>query len=135
MKLFAATASAVVTIAAGVLVMSSGAQAANLVANPGFESGMSSWSCTGNLGSSVTTPVRTGTRALQGAATKPAAQRVPVGLLCAAILPRCCSVHRTIVSGWPFLLQRPAILRHPPGAALPHERSTPSDETPMSGRP
>src|SRR5687767_15970665 len=44
------------------------AAAANLVANPGFETGvLSPWSCSGGLGSVVTTPVRMGTRALQGA--------------------------------------------------------------------
>ena len=45
MKLFAAAASAVVTIAAALLLTSPSAYAANLVANPGFESGLSSWSC------------------------------------------------------------------------------------------
>ncbi len=46
------------------------ASAANLVANPGFESGaLSPWACTGGLGSVVTSPVRTGTRALAGAAS------------------------------------------------------------------
>ncbi|WP_203910437.1 fibronectin type III domain-containing protein [Rhizocola hellebori] len=46
------------------------AQAANLLSNPGFETGsLAPWSCTGGLGSVVSTPVQAGTRALQGAAS------------------------------------------------------------------
>lgn len=53
-----------------VLVAPVPAAAANLVVNPGFETGaLSPWSCSGGLGSVVTTPVHTGTRALQGAAS------------------------------------------------------------------
>ena len=45
-------------------------EAANLLGNPGFETGsLSPWSCTGGLGSVVSTPVQAGTRALQGAAS------------------------------------------------------------------
>jgi hypothetical protein len=66
MKLFAAAASAVVTIAAGLLLTSPSASAANLVANPGFESGLSNWSC--SLGSTVSSPVHSGSAALAGAA-------------------------------------------------------------------
>jgi Carbohydrate binding domain/Fibronectin type III domain len=53
---------------AGVLLASGPAQAANLVANPGFETGsLSPWTC--SAASVVTTPVHTGTRAVQGNAT------------------------------------------------------------------
>jgi chitinase len=46
------------------------AQAANLLGNPGFESGsLSPWACSGGLGSVVSSPVNTGTKALQGAAS------------------------------------------------------------------
>ena len=53
--------------AAGLIVASGGAQAAsaNLVQNPGFESGaLSPWTCTGNNGSVVTNPVHSGSDAL-----------------------------------------------------------------------
>src|SRR5689334_10192272 len=46
------------------------ASAANLVANPGFETGtLSPWSCSGNLGSVVSSPVNSGSKALAGAAS------------------------------------------------------------------
>ncbi|MEV8093809.1 carbohydrate binding domain-containing protein [Kitasatospora sp. NPDC085879] len=46
------------------------AQAANLLTNPGFESGtLSGWSCTGGLGSAVGSPVHSGSKALSGAAS------------------------------------------------------------------
>ncbi|RCG20996.1 carbohydrate-binding protein CenC [Sphaerisporangium album] len=54
----------------GVLLTQTSAQAANLLANPGFESGtLSPWTCTGGLGSVVGSPVRSGTKALSGAAS------------------------------------------------------------------
>ena len=54
----------------GVLVVQTSAQAANLLANPGFETGaLSPWSCTGGLGSVVTSPARSGAYALAGAAS------------------------------------------------------------------
>src|SRR6478609_7470641 len=57
-------------IATGIVVATPQASAAELAVNGGFESGaISPWTCTGNLGSVVTTPVRTGSRALQGAAS------------------------------------------------------------------
>lgn len=56
-------------LAGAALAVPSPAQAANLLTNPGFESGtLSGWSCSGGLGSVVTSPVRSGTRALAGAA-------------------------------------------------------------------
>jgi len=56
--------------AAGVLVGVAPAQAANLLTNPGFEAGsLAGWSCTGNLGSAVGSPVRSGSFALAGAAS------------------------------------------------------------------
>ncbi|PBC71795.1 fibronectin type III domain protein [Streptomyces sp. TLI_235] len=46
------------------------AQAANLLTNPGFESGtLSGWSCTGGRGSVVGSPVHSGSKALSGAAS------------------------------------------------------------------
>ncbi len=57
-------------IATSIVVATPQASAAELAVNGGFESGaLSPWTCTGNLGSVVTTPVRTGTRALQAAAS------------------------------------------------------------------
>ncbi|WP_019058987.1 carbohydrate binding domain-containing protein [Streptomyces prunicolor] len=53
---------------AGAIALPGTAEAANVLTNPGFESGsLSSWSCTGNLGSVVSTPVHGGTKALAGA--------------------------------------------------------------------
>ncbi|MGW2856258.1 carbohydrate binding domain-containing protein, partial [Streptomyces sp. NPDC001215] len=58
------------------------AQAANILSNPGFESGLSPWSCTGNLGSVVSSPVHGGSKALAGAASSSddaqCSQTVPV---------------------------------------------------------
>ncbi|MEU9283395.1 carbohydrate binding domain-containing protein [Streptomyces sp. NPDC048275] len=55
---------------AGAVALPTTAQAANILPNPGFESGsLSPWSCTGNLGSVVTSPVHGGTKALAGAAS------------------------------------------------------------------
>ncbi|MFF4571564.1 carbohydrate binding domain-containing protein [Streptomyces sp. NPDC001410] len=54
----------------GAIALPGTAQAANLLTNPGFESGsLSPWSCTGNLGSVVSSPVHGGSKALQGAVT------------------------------------------------------------------
>jgi hypothetical protein len=59
---------ALLATAALVLAAPAPAAGANLVANPGFETGaLSPWSCSGGLGSVVTTPVHSGTGALQGA--------------------------------------------------------------------
>ncbi|WP_246159104.1 glycosyl hydrolase family 18 protein [Catellatospora sichuanensis] len=65
-RILAATAATVVAMGAS-LAISSAASAANLIANPGLETGsLSPWSCSAGLGSVVTTPVHAGTRALQG---------------------------------------------------------------------
>lgn len=53
---------------AGAVALPGTAQAANVLTNPGFESGaVSPWSCTGNLGSVVSSPVHGGAKALSGA--------------------------------------------------------------------
>ncbi|OUC95141.1 carbohydrate binding domain-containing protein, partial [Streptosporangium minutum] len=54
----------------GALVTQTPANAANLLVNPDFETGtLSPWSCAGGLGSVVSSPVRSGTKALAGAAS------------------------------------------------------------------
>ncbi|MBO1331866.1 fibronectin type III domain-containing protein [Streptomyces sp. VRA16 Mangrove soil] len=54
----------------GAVALPGTAQAANILTNAGFESGsLGPWSCTGNLGSVVSTPVHGGTKALAGAAS------------------------------------------------------------------
>ncbi|MDI1462641.1 carbohydrate binding domain-containing protein [Catellatospora sp. KI3] len=63
-----AVASAAATVAAAVVMTASPASAANLLSNPGFESGsLSPWTCSAGLGSVVSTPVHSGTKALQAA--------------------------------------------------------------------
>ncbi|MFD5539180.1 carbohydrate binding domain-containing protein [Streptomyces sp. NPDC127079] len=53
---------------AGAIALPGTAQAANVLSNPGFELGsLSPWSCSGNLGSVVSSPVHGGTKALAGA--------------------------------------------------------------------
>ncbi|MDQ0834807.1 hypothetical protein QF032_006651 [Streptomyces achromogenes] len=53
---------------AGAVALPGTAQAANVLTNPGFESGaLSPWSCTGNLGSVVSSPTHSGSKALTGA--------------------------------------------------------------------
>ncbi|MFF4349162.1 carbohydrate binding domain-containing protein [Streptomyces sp. NPDC001530] len=55
---------------AGAVALPSTAHAANILTNPGFESGsLSPWTCTGNLGSVVSSPVHGGSKALAGAAS------------------------------------------------------------------
>ncbi|MEU5363892.1 carbohydrate binding domain-containing protein [Streptomyces sp. NPDC005925] len=51
----------------GAVALPGTAQAANTLSSPGFESGLSPWSCTGGLGSVVTSPVHSGSKALAGA--------------------------------------------------------------------
>src|SRR5687768_14520197 len=59
-----------VLLAAALVLNTSPALAANLLTNPGFESGsLSGWSCTGTTSAAVTTPVHTGSWALSGGAT------------------------------------------------------------------
>ncbi|MEU6842146.1 carbohydrate binding domain-containing protein [Streptomyces sp. NPDC046716] len=54
----------------GAVALPGTAQAANILGNAGFETGsLGSWSCTGNLGSVVSSPVHGGTKALAGAAS------------------------------------------------------------------
>ncbi|MYW65251.1 chitinase [Streptomyces sp. SID8379] len=54
----------------GAVAVPGTAQAANILTNSGFESGsLGPWSCTGNLGSVVSTPVHGGAKALAGAAS------------------------------------------------------------------
>ncbi|MDI1465328.1 glycosyl hydrolase family 18 protein [Catellatospora sp. KI3] len=68
MRVLAATAATLVAMGAS-LAISTAASAANLVSNPGLETGsLSPWTCAGGLGSVVTTPVHGGTKALAGAA-------------------------------------------------------------------
>ncbi|MFE1858629.1 carbohydrate binding domain-containing protein [Streptomyces anandii] len=55
---------------AGAIALPGTAEAANILTNPGFESGgISPWTCTGNLGSVVSSPVHGGSKALAGAVT------------------------------------------------------------------
>ncbi|MEV7436910.1 carbohydrate binding domain-containing protein [Streptomyces griseoviridis] len=55
---------------AGAVALPGTAQAANVLTNPGFESGaLSPWTCAGTLGSIVSSPVHGGSKALAGAAS------------------------------------------------------------------
>jgi hypothetical protein len=66
-RLVALLGSAVLALA-GAVALPGTAQAANVLTNPGFESGsLSPWTCTGNLGSVVSSPVHGGSKALAGA--------------------------------------------------------------------
>ncbi|MFF6994719.1 carbohydrate binding domain-containing protein [Streptomyces sp. NPDC008313] len=54
----------------GAVALPGTAHAANVLSNPGFESGgLSPWSCAGGTGSVVSSPVHSGSRALAGAAS------------------------------------------------------------------
>ncbi|WP_239123989.1 fibronectin type III domain-containing protein [Rhizocola hellebori] len=67
-----AAAAALAVLLSAVAVAATPASAAEVLVNGGFESGsLSPWTCSASSGSVVTSPVRTGTRALQG---------VPAGL-------------------------------------------------------
>ena len=60
--------SAAAVIGAGIAVVGAGAAGAattNLVANPGFESGLSGWSCSSGSGTAVSSPVHSGVSALK----------------------------------------------------------------------
>ncbi|WP_055494083.1 carbohydrate binding domain-containing protein [Streptomyces sp. TP-A0356] len=79
---FALMGSAALALA-GAVALPGTAHAANILSNPGFESGgLSPWSCTGNLGSVVSSPVHSGSKALAGAASSSdnaqCSQTVPV---------------------------------------------------------
>jgi carbohydrate binding protein with CBM4/9 domain/fibronectin type III domain protein len=79
---FALVGSAALALA-GTVALPGTAQAANILSNPGFESGgLSPWSCTGNLGSVVASPAHSGSKALSGAVTSSddaqCSQTVPV---------------------------------------------------------
>lgn len=51
----------------GAIALPGTAQAANILTNPGFESGsLSPWSCTGNLGSVVSSPCTAAPRPCRG---------------------------------------------------------------------
>jgi hypothetical protein len=64
---FALVGSAALALA-GAVVLPGTAHAANVLSNAGFESGsLSPWSCSGNLGSVVSSPVHSGSNALAGA--------------------------------------------------------------------
>ncbi|MFF7985805.1 carbohydrate binding domain-containing protein [Streptomyces sp. NPDC007901] len=68
-RIFALLGSAALALA-GAIALPGTAQAANILTNPGFESGsLSPWSCSGNLGSVVSSPVHGGSKALAGAAS------------------------------------------------------------------
>ncbi len=63
-------AAALLLATAAVAAVPSSASAANILTNPGFETGtLSGWSCSGGLGSVVSTPVHGGSKALAGAAS------------------------------------------------------------------
>ncbi|WP_407564680.1 carbohydrate binding domain-containing protein [Streptomyces sp. 184] len=62
--------SAALLAGAGAVALPTTAQAANLLNDPGFESGgLANWSCSNGAGSVVSSPVHSGTRALAGAAS------------------------------------------------------------------
>ncbi|MFF3906908.1 carbohydrate binding domain-containing protein [Streptomyces sp. NPDC001848] len=64
---FALIGSAALALA-GAVALPGTAHAANILSNPGFESGgLTPWTCTGNLGSVVSSPVHSGSKALAGA--------------------------------------------------------------------
>ncbi len=67
-RLSRAAAALLLTLGSAVALAAAPAAAAEVLVNGGFESGsLSPWSCSGSSGTVVTSPVRTGTRALQGA--------------------------------------------------------------------
>ncbi|MFF2119393.1 carbohydrate binding domain-containing protein [Kitasatospora sp. NPDC058184] len=64
--------SAAAVIGAGIAVagtVTAGAATPNLVANPGFEDGLSGWTCSGGSGAAVGSPVHSGASALQATPT------------------------------------------------------------------
>jgi chitinase len=72
LRRFLAGVSAAAVIGAGVAVAGSGAAGAatpNLVANSGFENGLSGWTCSSGSGAAVSSPVHSGTSALKATPT------------------------------------------------------------------
>ncbi|MEU0006858.1 carbohydrate binding domain-containing protein [Streptomyces sp. NPDC006314] len=68
-RLLALLASAALALG-GAITLPGTAHAADILTNPGFESGdLSPWTCTGNLGSVVSSPAHSGAKALRGAVT------------------------------------------------------------------
>lgn len=64
--------SAAAVLGAGLAVadaVTAGAATPNLVANPGFENGLSGWTCTGGSGTAVSSPVHSGASALRAMPT------------------------------------------------------------------
>ncbi len=69
-RLRTALAATVTALLCTLAVAATPATAAEVLTNGGFETGtLAPWSCSGGLGSVVSTPVRTGTHALHGAAS------------------------------------------------------------------
>ncbi|WP_030260992.1 carbohydrate binding domain-containing protein [Streptacidiphilus jeojiense] len=67
-----AAVSAAVVIGTGIVALGSGSAGAattNLVANPGFESGLSGWTCSSGSGAAVSSPVHSGASALKATPT------------------------------------------------------------------
>lgn len=72
LKRFLAGVSAAAVIGAGIAVagtVTAGAATPNLVANPGFENGLSDWTCSGGAGAAVSSPVHSGASALKATPT------------------------------------------------------------------
>ncbi|WP_026316574.1 carbohydrate binding domain-containing protein [Actinokineospora enzanensis] len=62
-RVLAGVGTAVLT-AVGLVTVPGAADAANLLTNPGFESGLTGWACSANSGSAVSSPVHGGSKAL-----------------------------------------------------------------------
>lgn len=72
LRRFLAGVSAAAVIGAGIAVagtVTAGAATPNLVANPGFENGLSDWTCSGGAGAAVSSPVHSGASALKATPT------------------------------------------------------------------
>ncbi|MEV5612929.1 carbohydrate binding domain-containing protein [Streptomyces sp. NPDC052225] len=69
-RVLALLGAAALALAGAVALPATPAQAANVLSNPGFESGsLGPWTCSGGLGSVVSSPVHSGAKALAGAAS------------------------------------------------------------------
>lgn len=62
-------AASLIGAVAAVATIGTAHAADNLVANPGFEDGLSGWTCSGGSGTAVSSPVHGGSKALQGTPT------------------------------------------------------------------